>query len=169
MTQQLANLQFIALDLMTYHGLRQAGWKFAWTTSKRTAGLCTYGTRTLSFSQHFANAGTEDDFRDTILHEIAHALVGVSHGHDHVWKAKAISIGCNGSRTTDIALPLELSNWVGECALGHQSGMQRKPKYIDHPNSYICGKCKKVAKVYVVKWYNKGSLYKDWTLENVTA
>jgi len=31
--------------------------------------------------------------RDTLLHEIAHALVGTAHGHDEVWKAKCLEIG----------------------------------------------------------------------------
>ena len=32
------------------------------------------------------------------MHEIAHALVRKGHGHDAVWKAKALSIGCDGQR-----------------------------------------------------------------------
>lgn len=32
--------------------------------------------------------------RQALLHEIAHALVRPGHGHDQVWKDKALQIGC---------------------------------------------------------------------------
>lgn len=37
--------------------------------------------------------------KNVILHEIAHALVGVDEGHSEVWKQRAIEIGCDGKRT----------------------------------------------------------------------
>ncbi len=40
---------------------------------------------------------TKEKILDTILHEIAHSLTP-NHHHDHIWKRKAISIGCNGER-----------------------------------------------------------------------
>ena len=36
--------------------------------------------------------------KNTLLHEIAHALAGHEHNHDEVWKATARSIGCDGCR-----------------------------------------------------------------------
>ena len=36
---------------------------------------------------------------ESLLHEIAHALVGRKHNHDAEWKAKAREIGCTGERT----------------------------------------------------------------------
>jgi predicted SprT family Zn-dependent metalloprotease len=40
----------------------------------------------------------EAKVKDTILHEIAHALVGAGHGHNHVWKRKCIEIGAKPER-----------------------------------------------------------------------
>jgi hypothetical protein len=34
-----------------------------------------------------------DDIKNTILHEIAHAIVGENHGHRQVWQEKAIELG----------------------------------------------------------------------------
>ena len=35
----------------------------------------------------------EEDIKDTVLHEIAHAIVGSQHHHDYVWKACCNKIG----------------------------------------------------------------------------
>jgi predicted SprT family Zn-dependent metalloprotease len=40
----------------------------------------------------------EAEVRDTVLHEIAHALVGAKHGHDRVWKDTAEAVGCRPQR-----------------------------------------------------------------------
>lgn len=52
--------------------------------------------------------------RDTILHEIAHALVGPNHCHDLVWKAKCLEIGatprrCGASHDADRQMAGDLS------------------------------------------------------------
>ncbi len=44
----------------------------------------------------------DEEVKDTILHEIAHALVGKAHHHDDVWRAKALEIGCSGRRCHDL-------------------------------------------------------------------
>ena len=86
-----------ALDLMHEHGLKK--WRFRFDQSTRRAGCCNFRTKTISIAFDHARTGTEEDIRDTILHEIAHALVGGKHNHDSVWKAKAKQIGCSGKRT----------------------------------------------------------------------
>lgn len=45
-----------------------------------------------------ANLNNGNVIENTILHEIAHAIVGASHHHDKVWKDCAQRIGCDGSR-----------------------------------------------------------------------
>lgn len=40
-----------------------------------------------------------EDIKDTVLHEIAHAIVGGRHHHDNVWKACCNKIGCRAERT----------------------------------------------------------------------
>lgn len=83
----------LAVDLMTQHGLIEQGWTFEFNTNQSRMGVCRYTPRRIEVSRHYAAAATEAEVRDTILHEIAHALVGPGHRHGMVWKDKAIMIG----------------------------------------------------------------------------
>lgn len=94
---RLAGIMEQAAGLMEKHGLHK--WTFRFDDSTRRAGCCNYCDRTISIAFELARNGTDDDIRDTILHEIAHALAGRKHNHDAVWKAKAKEIGCSGERT----------------------------------------------------------------------
>ncbi len=86
----------MALGLMHEHGLKK--WRFKFDHSTRRAGCCNYCDKTISISFNLACNASDEDIRDTILHEIAHALVGRKHNHDEAWKAKAKEIGCTGER-----------------------------------------------------------------------
>lgn len=67
-------------------------WKLKFNNSKNTWGECDGSKRTIYLSKTILNE--EKEFiKDTILHEIAHALVGCGHEHGDVWKKKAIEIG----------------------------------------------------------------------------
>lgn len=87
-----------ALVLMEEHGLLKEGWKFKFDKAKMRFGLCSYKKKTISLSKAIVELNDEEHVVDTILHEIAHALVGAKHGHNKVWKRKALEIGCNGER-----------------------------------------------------------------------
>lgn len=39
-----------------------------------------------------------EEIENTILHEIAHAIVGVGHGHRLKWQEKAIELGVTWKR-----------------------------------------------------------------------
>ena len=70
---------------MTRHGLH--GWAFRFNRCKQAMGLCVYHRRSIELSIYFVERDNPvEEIRDTILHEIAHALVGPGHGHDKVWK-----------------------------------------------------------------------------------
>lgn len=86
----------IATELMTKHGLDN--WKFTFDNAKKRCGFCSYNRRTIGLSLHYVRLNDEELVRNTILHEIAHALVGPAHGHDKVWHKKATEIGCVASR-----------------------------------------------------------------------
>ena len=59
-----------------------------------------------------------EEVRDTILHEVAHALVGPGHGHDTVWKATAAQVGARPQRRgrTSFALAQRVEKDGGEVA-----------------------------------------------------
>ncbi len=121
-------------ELLDEHGL--GDWTLVFDRAKRRAGICRYATRQIGLSAPLTSLHAEADVRDTILHEIAHALVGPSHGHDAVWRRTAVRIGCSGQRCTDPQLPSVEGDWVGTCAAGHRITRHRRPA---RPGS--CAEC----------------------------
>lgn len=130
-----AQVRRLALQLMAAHGL--AGWRFAFNRRKQTMGLCVYGRRTIELSIYFVERNSDDEVRDTILHEIAHALVGHAHGHDRVWKRKCIEIGARPLRCGDADMPA--GRWQARCAgCGKHFDRHRRPK---RGRRWFCSTC----------------------------
>lgn len=83
------------------------------TRAKKRLGSCKYvGSRVEGITvSDFVLAAPERVFYDTIRHEYAHALVKLrapreKHGHDAVWKAACLEVGCAPERCCDpAALP----------------------------------------------------------------
>ncbi len=80
-----------ARRLMDEHGLTD--WTFAFLESGRRLGDCRYRDRVIRVGRAHALEGNDAQIRDTVLHEIAHALAGPGAGHGPVWKAIARRIG----------------------------------------------------------------------------
>jgi len=94
---ELAQAQKLAEHLMQLHQL-PATWSFAFDRSKVRFGKCHYGKKEISLSRHLVELNDEREVRETILHEIAHALAPCGAGHGPAWKALARAIGCSGQR-----------------------------------------------------------------------
>ena len=74
-------------------------WKIRFSKKMTScAGLCSYVRKEIVLSLPLTKYRTVEETKDTILYETAHALVGSEHGHNKIWKAKAIEIGCSGRR-----------------------------------------------------------------------
>ncbi len=86
-----AEVRKLALDLLATHNLHD--WSFAFNGRKQAMGLCVYHRRTIELSVYFVKRNSHEEILDTILHEIAHALVGPGHAHDAVWERKCLEIG----------------------------------------------------------------------------
>jgi len=101
-TQEASDL---AHSLMNEHGL--TSWTFAFDNAVSRFGQCNGGIRQITLSKKLTELNDEKHVRDTILHEVAHALVGARVGHSRRWRAKAKAIGCNGERcyTSEIVTP----------------------------------------------------------------
>jgi predicted SprT family Zn-dependent metalloprotease len=100
---ELAEAKNLARMKMIEHGVGH--WNFAFDNGTRRVGATNFRTRTISLSRHFTVLNNEQEMLNTILHEIAHALVGSGHGHDAVWRAKAREIGDDGRRTSKAVAP----------------------------------------------------------------
>ncbi len=89
--------------LLREHGLD--GWTVVADRAKTRAGVCRFARRQIGISGPLTALHSEGEVRDTVLHEIAHALVGPEHGHDAVWRATAVRIGCSGERCVPADAP----------------------------------------------------------------
>ena len=97
---ELEAIKRLAEKLMAKHNL--IGWGFEFDNGSKRAGCCDYRKKVISLSYEYARYALNKEIKNTILHEIAHALVGSKHNHDAVWKAKAIEIGCSGERCHNV-------------------------------------------------------------------
>ncbi len=89
----------IAHDKMKEHNL--INWIFRYNSRKWTFGSCVYHKTEIKMSRLLVERNTLEECLNTLMHEIAHALVGPGIGHSEVWKKKAVEIGCNGERCFD--------------------------------------------------------------------
>jgi predicted SprT family Zn-dependent metalloprotease len=76
-------------------------WSFELGHAKNQAGSCNYRKRIIRMSRPIIELNDEHQFMLTLLHEIAHALVGSGNGHNYIWKKKCIEIGGDGKRCFD--------------------------------------------------------------------
>ena len=83
----------LAQQLLREHGLTD--WRVVFDRAKTRAGVCRFRERTVGLSWPLTQLHSAAEVRDTILHEIAHALVGPTHKHDAVWRATAARLGCS--------------------------------------------------------------------------
>jgi len=146
----LKEAQIVAERLMEQHGLMAKGWAFAWDSASRRAGCVDFRKRKITLSRMITEANPRTHLVDTMLHEIAHALVGPGHGHDKVWKAMARGIGCTGDRCFTKETRRPPGKWVGICpACGCSHARQRLTGC-----AVSCGKCSpnKFNLKFLLKW-----------------
>ncbi len=110
---ELQQAEKLALELMQMHGVEH--WTFAWNRRKRALGLCRYTQRRIELSIHFVRENGEPSIRDTILHEIAHALAGEKAGHGPKWKALCRTLGCKPERCDKGEAIMPTGRWRGAC------------------------------------------------------
>ena len=125
-----------AAERMLRHGLDD--WAFGFGRGKRTLGTTRVragaATGTIRISRHLVTDGTPDMLRDTLLHEIAHAVAYVRHGraamnHGPLWRAVARELGARPEATCR-AGPLVPAPHVLVCGrCGAEVGLYRRPKH----------------------------------------
>lgn len=80
----------LARSLLKRHGLTD--WSFRFDRATRRFGSCRPGERAITLSAPLTALNDEGHVRDTLLHEIAHALTPGA-GHGPAWKAACRRIG----------------------------------------------------------------------------
>ncbi len=137
---------------MDEHGLTD--WEFGWDRAVRRAGAARHRLKQITLSAKLMKQFPASQARDTILHEIAHALVGPGHGHGPVWKAKAASIGARPQRCYDSSIAKVPGNWVGTCPAGHTVDRHRVPKHV----LSSCGRCApgRFTDKHLLRWTWRG-------------
>ncbi|MCI3924964.1 SprT-like domain-containing protein [Paenibacillus sp. TRM 82003] len=138
----------MAEGLLAEHGL--AGWTVVLDRARTRAGVCREDRRQIGLSAPLTLLHSPAEVRDTVLHEVAHALVGTRHGHDAVWRAAARRIGCSGTRTT--SAPRPPGRWRGVCPAGHAVTRHRRPAL-----PLACGACARgFSPEHLLTWHLDG-------------
>ncbi len=131
--ERLDAIEKEANHLLKKHELFE--WRFSFDQAARRGGLCSPGNKQIFLSERFALTASNDEVTDTLLHEIAHALVGPKHGHDAVWKEMALRIGCTGRVTHDVNFTS--ARWIQTC----ETCGWRIPK-MRRRRGLVCSKCR---------------------------
>lgn len=147
---ELSTALAMAEELVREHGLR--GWKVGLDRARTRAGVTRFATREITLSAPLTRLHSSTMVRDTVLHEIAHALVGPRHGHDRAWKATAVRIGASPQRCLPEGAPTLAGAWVGTCPAGHEVTRHRRPTRV-----VLCGRCPGVApRDRALRWRHHG-------------
>ncbi len=116
----------LAKSLMFKHDLSL--WSFNWNNRKQSFGVCSHRKKTIFLSKILTPQLDVDAVTNTILHEIAHAMVGAGHGHDYVWQRQALAIGCDGQRCNSHEVTVQ-AKYLADCnGCGITHKAHRRPK-----------------------------------------
>ena len=127
----------LARELMNDWGLGH--WVFQWDRAKRRAGRCSYSRRIISLSWYYVQNNPEEDVRNTILHEIAHALAGSTVGHGPLWKLWAHRVGAKPERCYGEHVVMPKGQYQAECPSCQQTfHRHRRPR---RGSMFYCLKC----------------------------
>ncbi len=150
----------LAEELIALH-LPGRGWSFAFDTAKRRAGACDYTRRRITVSRYLAAMWDEEDVRQTLLHEIAHALAGHKAAHGPRWRAVAQGIGYTGDRLHHGPIAEERAAWVGTCSGGHVHYRFRRPQ-----SALSCGLCARgFSRAALITWQRRAEAAAQSTTE----
>ncbi|WP_299050194.1 SprT family zinc-dependent metalloprotease [uncultured Nocardioides sp.] len=138
-------------QLLAEHGLTT--WRVQVDRAKRRAGQCRYADQVITISAPLTRLHDEAEVRETLLHEVAHALAGPRAGHGPRWRAIATRIGSTGERCLSSDAPKVAGAWVGTCPAGHTTERHRRPTRVA-----TCSRCSRTFSLdHVLTWTRDGA------------
>jgi len=146
----------MARALMDRHGLRD--WQFRFNNRKRSLGLCLYTDRRIELSRYLVRDNDEQAVRETMLHEIAHALAGPAAGHGPRWKAVCRHIGARPERI-DCRATMPEGDWRATCS--HCGAVYARHRRPPGGGTYYCRDCRQQAPPLVFEHQRTGETSAD--------
>lgn len=134
-----AEARDLAIKLMHAHGL--ANWGFRFDHARRRFGSCRWRERVITLSRPLVILNSPDQVRDTVLHEIAHALTP-GEGHSARWKAKCREIGAKPARCYTDAEVVSPSRPPARYRLGCRACGWWVDRRRVTRRKYVCAKCR---------------------------
>ncbi len=126
-------------EVLGRHNL--TSWHVQLDNAVSRTGLASSSRRTISLSRHFIRLNEPERWMQTILHEVAHAIVGTSHGHDRIWRAKLLEIGGDGRRTSSTKTTNVVpAKWIATCSCGNVFKRMRLTYSMRWTSGCPCGK-----------------------------
>jgi predicted SprT family Zn-dependent metalloprotease len=135
----------ILLEGIEQSGLADKGWSAGWDRARLRFGACWPKRKQITLSRVLTELNDEAQVRDTVLHELAHALAFERYGrvrsHGPEWKAIAQSLGASPRACSATGLLPK-----GRYALVHRTTgevyrtYQRKPRRTNLQGRYIQGR-----------------------------
>lgn len=128
-----------AREIMDIHGLQS--WRLVMDNAKRRLGCCKYNRKIITLSQRHIETSQEVDIIDTVLHEVAHALVGPNNGHNSAWRAMCVKIGAKPKVCKSVSDNFhDDAPFVAECKPCKNKWERYKRPPVNA--SYRCPRCK---------------------------
>lgn len=138
---------FKAVILVKKHKLND--WNVGFIDSTRKFGSCNYTDRSITLSRRYVEINDWNRVKDTILHEIAHALTP-GHKHDEVWVKKCLEIGCDGQKyfsKENTIMPK--GRFLYQCvACGMELDFNSKLRNVEHKYHSKCGEKGRLKKLF---------------------
>ena len=109
---EISDAEMLAKELMQKHNVV---WTFLFDRANKRTGCCRHSTRTISLSYEYVVRNDVDNIRNTILHEIAHAIAGFDAGHGPEWREICIRIGARPDRCCSDTVEMPKGRWQATC------------------------------------------------------
>jgi superfamily II DNA or RNA helicase len=135
-------------DKLNHYGLTDWSVRLSQNAESRFLGMCSHKDKTIILNAHHIDIHPTPDVKNTILHEVAHALTP-GHAHNDVWVAKAREIGCDNTMPcSNLSLSPDVIDAIrsgADVEVTFDEQVIRTPKYTITRLQDKCEICGKVA------------------------